>query len=294
VTSKTHPYKSGFEPFATEVYRIPYAYCYRCSYSKTYPSCGVFCAHHLEDTFKRVVAAESVAAVIVEPVLGEGGFVVPPPEFLPTLHDHCKRNGILMFADEVQSGFGRTGRFFACERLGLEPDLLVSAKSLGGGFPLAAVTGRSEVMDASGIGALGGTFGGHPVSCAAALAAIEALEHDGLLARSDAIGERFHARAAGWKHRWPMVGDVRGVGAMRAIELVRSPETREPAKEAAKAVAAYCHQHGLVILTAGTYDNVIRVLVPLTVTEQQLDEGLAVMEAALSQVHGEKSNSASQ
>ncbi len=294
VTSKTHPYKTGFGPFATDVHRIPYAYCYRCAYSKAYPSCGVFCAHHLQDTFKRVVAAESVAAVIVEPVLGEGGFVVPPAEFLPTLRDYCSRNGILLIADEVQSGFGRTGAFFACERLGLEPDLLVCAKSLGGGFPLAAVTGRSEVMDASGRGSLGGTFGGHPVSCAAALATIETLERDELLARSDAIGERFHVRAAGWQQRWPMVGQVRGIGAMRAIELVRSPETREPAKDAAKAVASYCHQHGLVILTAGTYENVIRVLVPLTVTDQQLEEGLAVMEAGLASVLGESGNGARQ
>src|ERR1700729_2895339 len=172
LTSKTHPYKAGFEPFAADIYRVPYAYCYRCSYSLTYPSCAMFCAHHLEDTFKRVVAAEAVAAVVVEPVLGEGGFVAPPPEFFSVLQEICKKHGVLFIADEVQTGFGRTGRLFACEKYGIVPDMLVSAKSLGGGMPLAAVTGRAEIMDAPGPGGLGGTFGGHPVSCAARLGGV--------------------------------------------------------------------------------------------------------------------------
>src|ERR1700723_2516620 len=175
LTSKTHPYKAGFEPFATDIYRIPYAYCYRCSYSLQYPSCGVFCAYHLQDTFKRVVAAEAVAAVVVEPVLGEGGFVAPPPEFFPVLQEICKRHEILFVADEVQTGFGRTGRLFACEKYGITPDMLVSAKSLGGGMPLAAVTGRAEIMDAPGLGGLGGTYGGNPLACAAALAVVETM-----------------------------------------------------------------------------------------------------------------------
>ena len=176
LTSKTHPYKAGFEPFATDIYRIPYAYCYRCSYSLQYPACNVFCAHHLEDTFKRVVAAEAVAAVVVEPVLGEGGFVAPPREFFAILQDTCKRHGILFIADEVQSGFGRTGTMFASQRYGMIPDILVSAKSIAAGLPLAAVTGRADVMDAPGVGGLGGTYGGNPLACAAALAAIETLE----------------------------------------------------------------------------------------------------------------------
>jgi len=162
LTSKTHPYKAGFEPFPSDVYRIPYAYCYRCSYSKTYPSCDVFCARHLEDTFKRVVAAESVAAVIVEPILGEGGFVIPPAGFYPALTEICRKHGILVIADEIQTGFARAGAMFASTRLGLEPDLVTMAKSLTGGLPLAAVTGRSAVMDAPGIGGLGGTFAGSP------------------------------------------------------------------------------------------------------------------------------------
>jgi 4-aminobutyrate aminotransferase/(S)-3-amino-2-methylpropionate transaminase len=162
LTSKTHPYKAGFEPFPGDVYRVPFAYCYRCSYSLKYPECGVYCAQHLEDTFKRVVAAESVAAVIAEPVLGEGGFVTPPPEFFRILTEICRKHGILFIADEVQTGFGRTGTLFACERYGIEPDLLVTAKSLGGGLPLGAITGRADIMDAAGEGALGGTFGGNP------------------------------------------------------------------------------------------------------------------------------------
>jgi 4-aminobutyrate aminotransferase / (S)-3-amino-2-methylpropionate transaminase / 5-aminovalerate transaminase len=176
LTSKTHPYKAGFAPFPGEVYRVPFAYCYRCSYNLKYPSCDLYCARHLEDTFKRVVANEEVAAVIAEPVLGEGGFVAPPPDYFKTLIDLCHKHGILFIADEVQSGFGRTGAMFASERYGIEPDLLVTAKSLGGGLPLAAVTGRAEIMDAPAPGGLGGTFAGNPLSCAAALAVLDLFE----------------------------------------------------------------------------------------------------------------------
>jgi 4-aminobutyrate aminotransferase/(S)-3-amino-2-methylpropionate transaminase len=284
LTSKTHPYKAGFEPFAPEIYRIPYAYCYRCSYSLKYPSCETFCAHHLEDAFKRTVAAETVAAVLVEPVLGEGGFVAPPPEFFGILEDICRRHGILLIADEVQSGFARTGAMFACERYGLEPDLLACAKSIGGGLPLAAVTGRAEIMDAPGVGGIGGTFGGNPLSCAAALSAIETMEKENLSARAESLGQRFDARAKEWKNRSPLIGESRGLGAMRAIELVRSPETREPAKEETEQIVRYCYQHGLIVLSAGTYGNVIRLLVPLVITDAQFEEGLDVLEAALASV----------
>jgi 4-aminobutyrate aminotransferase / (S)-3-amino-2-methylpropionate transaminase / 5-aminovalerate transaminase len=281
LTSKTHPYKAGFEPFAADIYRIPYAYCYRCSYSLKHPECEVFCARHLEDTFKRVVAAEAVAAIVVEPILGEGGFVAPPPEFFAVLQQICHRHGILFVADEVQTGFGRTGKLFACERYGIVPDILVTAKSLGGGLPLAAVTGRAEVMDAPGVGGLGGTFGGNPLSCAATLAVMETFERENLNARADEVGERFAARARGWCERFALVGDVRGIGAMRAIELVRSRETRAPAKDATEQVVSFCYQHGLIALSAGTYGNVLRVLAPLTITDAQFDEGLDVLEAGL-------------
>jgi len=281
LTSKTHPYKAGFEPFATDVYRIPYAYCYRCSYSLQYPSCNVFCAQHLEDTFKRVVASEAVAAVVVEPVLGEGGFVAPPREFFAILQETCKRHGILFIADEVQSGFGRTGTMFASEHYGITPDILVSAKSIAAGMPLAAVTGRAEVMDAPALGGLGGTYGGNPLACAAALAAIETLERENLPERAEKLGQRFDARARDWKKRWPLIGDVRGLGAMRALELVRSRDTREPAKEEADEVLRHCREHGLILLSAGSYGNVLRLLVPLVITEDQFDEGLDVLESSL-------------
>jgi 4-aminobutyrate aminotransferase/(S)-3-amino-2-methylpropionate transaminase len=284
LTSKVHPYKSGFEPFAGEVHRVPYAYCYRCAFSLRYPSCEVHCARHLEDTFRRVVDAKSVAAVIAEPVLGEGGFVAPPAEYFQILAEICRRHGILFIADEVQTGFGRTGTFFACERYGVEPDILVSAKSLGGGLPIAAITGRAEIMDAAGPGGLGGTFGGNPLSCEAALAVIDTFEAEDLLAAANRLGERFVARAKTWHERWPLVGDVRGLGAMQAIELVRSRESREPAEEETKRVARFCYEHGLVVLSTGTYGNVIRVLVSLVATDEQFEEGLDVLEAALTHV----------
>jgi 4-aminobutyrate aminotransferase/(S)-3-amino-2-methylpropionate transaminase len=280
LTSKTHPYKAGFQPFASDIYRIPFAYPYR---NAPGTSSTEF-AHHLEDAFKRSVAPESVAAVIAEPVLGEGGFVVPPREYFKLLQNICRKHGILFIADEIQSGFARTGKWFASEHFGIEPDLITTAKSLGGGMPIAAVTGRAEIMDAPGPGSLGGTYCGHPASCAAALAAIETIEKDGLLARSTAIGEHFEKRARGWQKKWPLIGEVRGLGGMCAIELVRNAETREPADTETKEIARYCYEHGLIMITAGTFNNVIRILVPLVVTDEQFNEGLDVLEAALTGV----------
>jgi 4-aminobutyrate aminotransferase / (S)-3-amino-2-methylpropionate transaminase / 5-aminovalerate transaminase len=286
LTSKTHPYKAGFAPFPSEIYRIPYGYCYRCSYSLKYPSCDVYCARHLEDTFKRVVASEDVAAVIAEPVLGEGGFVAPPPEFFRIITEICHKHGVLFIADEVQSGFGRTGKMFACEHYGVEPDLIVTAKSLGGGLPLAAVTGRAEIMDAPGPGGLGGTFAGNPLSCAAANAVIDILEKDNLLARANEIGQRFSARAKTWRSQFNLIGEVRGLGAMQALELVKSRDTREPAPEETKKITQYCYEHGLITITAGSYGNVIRVLVPLVISDEQMDEALGILEQAFASVTG--------
>ncbi len=284
LTSKTHPYKAGFAPFPGDVYRVPFAYCYRCSYNLKYPSCDLFCARHLEDTFKRVVANEEVAAVIAEPVMGEGGFIAPPTDYFKVLIELCHKHGILFIADEVQSGFGRTGALFASERYGIEPDLIVTAKSLGGGLPLAAVTGRAEIMDAPGPGGLGGTFAGNPLSCAAALATLDLFEKTNLLARANELGDRFQRRAREWQRRWPIVGDVRGLGGMQAIELVKSQEDKTPATEETKKITQYCYEHGLITITAGTYSNVIRVLVPLVATNDQIDEGLDVLQAALATV----------
>ena len=284
LTSKTHPYKAGFAPFPAEVYRVPFAYCYRCSYAKKYPSCDLYCARHLEDTFKRVVANEEVAAVIAEPVMGEGGFIAPPPDYFEVLVDLCHQHGILFIADEIQCGFGRTGSLFASQRYGIEPDLIVTAKSLGGGLPIAAVTGRAEIMDAPGVGGLGGTFAGNPLSCAAALSVLDLFEREDLLSRADKLGDHFQRRAREWQCRWPMIGDVRGLGGMQAIELVQSPETKTPATEETGKITKYCYEHGLITITAGTYSNVIRVLVQLVISEEQMDEGLDVLESALAAV----------
>src|SRR5258708_4819773 len=284
LTSKTHPYKAGFAPFPGEVHRVPFAYCYRCSYNLKYPSCDLFCARHLEDTFKRVVANEEVAAVIAEPVMGEGGFIAPPHDYFKVLIDLCHKHGILFIADEIQSGFGRTGAMFASEGYGIEPDILVTAKSLGGGLPLAAITGRAEIMDAQGPGGLGGTFAGIPLSCAAALAVLDLFERENLLSRANELGERFQRRAREWQRRCPIIGDVRGLGGMQAIELVQSTETKAPAAEETKKITQYCYEHGLITITAGSYSNVIRVLVPLVVTNEQFDEGLNVLESAIATV----------
>jgi 4-aminobutyrate aminotransferase/(S)-3-amino-2-methylpropionate transaminase len=244
----------------------------------------LYCARHLEDTFKRVVANEEVAAVIAEPVLGEGGFVAPPPDYFKVLIELCHKYGILFIADEVQSGFGRTGALFASERYGIEPDLLVSAKSLGGGLPLAGVTGRAEIMDAPAVGGLGGTFAGNPLSCAAALAVLDLFERGSLLVRANELGDHFQRRAREWQRRWGIIGDIRGLGGMQALELVKSPATKVPATDETKKISQYCYEHGLITITAGTYSNVIRVLVPLVMTNEQMDEAMDVLESAIANV----------
>ncbi len=284
LTSKVQPYKAGFGPFAPETYRAPYGYCYRCSYGLRHPECGLHCVDALEDFFRRYVEAEKVAAVVVEPVLGEGGFVVPPAEFLPRLRRLTQEHGILLVADEVQTGFGRSGRMWAIEHSGVVPDLIVSAKSIAGGLPLGAVTGRAELMDAAAPGGLGGTFGGNPVSLAAAHAVLDRLEGGELLARAEAIGRRVQRRAASWRSRFSLLGDVRGVGAMWGLELVRDRTAREPARDEAAALARLCWQNGLVTITAGTFGNVIRTLMPLVASDAEIDEGLGVLEAAFAAV----------
>ena len=294
LTSKTHPYKAGFQPFPGEVYRIPFAYCYRCSYSLTYPSCDLYCARHLEDTFKRVVAAEGVAALIAEPVLGEGGFVAPPLDYFRTLVDICHKHGVLFIADEIQSGFGRTGALFASERYGIEPDILVTAKSIGGGLPLGAITGRAEIMDAPGPGGLGGTFAGNPVACEAALAVLDMFEQQDLNARAQSLGDHFQKRAREWQKRWPLIGEVRGLGAMQAVELVQSQDKREPASEETKQVTQYCYEHGVITISAGSYGNVIRLLMPLVITDAQMDEALDVLEGAFKAVYERKQEATAQ
>jgi len=274
MTSKVHPYKAGLGPFAPEVYRVPFPHDYR----------GISTAEALaalERAFTTVVAAESVAAIVVEPVQGEGGFIVAPPEFLQGLRRICDRYGIVLVADEVQTGFGRTGRFFAMEHMGVEPDLVCVAKSIANGLPLSGVLGRAQIMDAPVPGGVGGTFVGNPVAQAAALAVLDVIDDEGLLERSETIGEVMRARMLRWQERWPAVGDVRGLGAMLAIELVADPATKKPSKELAQRVTGEALQRGLLLITCGVNGNAIRVLVPLVIGDAELEEALGAWEEAL-------------
>jgi len=281
LTGKVKPYKYGFGPFAPETYRMPYAYCYRCPFGLKYPSCGVSCADYLETFFVGNVAPEQTAAVIVEPVQGEGGFVTPPPEYFPKLQAICRRHGIVFIDDEVQSGMGRTGKLFAIDHWGVAPDIVLLAKSLGGGLPLGAVTGRTELMDEPHVGGLGGTFSGNPVCCRAGLAVLEVLTEDGLLMRTEALGVKIRARLEELRNRFGIIGDVRGKGPMMAIELVRDRETKVPASEETKKLVQLCYERGLVLIPAGNFGNVIRTLMPLVITDKQFDRGFDILASCM-------------
>jgi 4-aminobutyrate aminotransferase / (S)-3-amino-2-methylpropionate transaminase / 5-aminovalerate transaminase len=284
LTGKVSPYRQNFGPWAPEVYQVPYPYEYRRPAGMAAESLGGSCVEAIRQLFKTTVPADRVAGILVEPVQGEGGFVVPPPDFLAALRKLCTEHQIPLIADEVQTGFGRTGKMFAVEHFGIEPDLFVLAKTMGGGLPLGAVVGRSELMDATNPGGLGGTFGGNPVACAAALAVIDVLTDEKLPARGARLGEHALGRMRGWKERFSSIGDVRGLGAMIAMELVIDRATREPAGAMTNDILTYCHSHGLVLLKAGLYDNVIRLLFPLVIEEQDLDRGLDILEEALAAV----------
>lgn len=281
LTGKVEPYKKGFGPFPGEIYHIPYPN----KYHGVEPADSL---RALEALFKADVEPGRTAAVIIEPVLGEGGFYVAPSEFLRELRQVCDRHGILLIADEVQTGFGRTGKMFAIEHSGVAPDMVTMAKSLAGGLPLSAVTGRAAVMDAVEPGGLGGTFAGNPVACASGLAVLDVIEEEGLLARSTAIGERITKRMSDLAetNRFPCIGEVRGLGGMVGIELVEDRASRKPAAELTKRWADRCHENGLMVLTCGIYGNVVRVLVPLTASDALIDEGLDIMERSLDQVMG--------
>ena len=274
LTSKTHPYKAGLGPFAPEVYRSAFPYEYR-----GLDAHAALAA--LEHTLLTQVAAETVAAIVIEPVLGEGGFVPAPAEFLRGVRRICDTHGIVLVVDEVQTGFGRTGRVFAIEHAGVEPDLVVVAKSIAMGLPLSGVLGRQAIMDAAVPGAIGGTYVGNPVAQAAALAVLDVIEDEGLVERSAAIGETIRARMLAWQDRYLEIGDVRGLGSMLAIELVTERSTQEPAPELAARLCEEALARGLMLITCGIYGNCIRVLVPLVVTEAELDEALGVWEDAL-------------
>ncbi len=276
LTSKTHPYKAGLGPFAPEVYRVPFADPYRGL------DAGAALAA-LESAFRTRVSADEVAAIVLEPVQGESGFIVPPREFVQGLRRICDDHGIVLVADEVQTGFCRTGRFFAMEYFGVEPDLVTVAKSIAAGLPLSGVLGRAEIMNAPADNAVGGTYVGNPVAIAAAHAVLNVIEEEGLLERAQAIGETIRSRMESWRERFEPVGDVRGLGAMLAIELVRDRATKAPDPALATAIVEAAAARGLLLLKAGMHGNCIRVLVPLVISEAELDEALGVWEEALEQ-----------
>src|SRR5213082_3156402 len=274
LTSKTHPYKAGLGPFSPEVYRVPFAQDYRG------PSAREALAA-LERALVTQVAAEQVAAIVIEPVQGEGGFVVAPPEFLEGVRRICDDNGIVLVVDEVQTGFGRTGRMWGIEHYDVEPDLMTIAKSIAAGLPLSGVIGKAEIMDAPGDSAIGGTYVGNPVAQAAALAVLDVIEDESVCDRAAQLGETIRGRMESWQERWPRIGDVRGLGAMLAIELVSEPASKEPDADIASAVVEAAAEQGLLLLQSGIYANCIRVLAPLVLTDAELDEALAVWEEAL-------------
>ncbi len=274
LTAKNIPYKDGFGPFANEIYRMPLPYAYRwLGNPETITQDALDLVTH---KIEKEIGAGNVAAIIIEPVIGEGGFIVPPNGFMPGLQEFATKNGIVFIADEVQSGFARTGKLFAVEHEGMAPDMIITAKGIAGGLPLSAVTARAEIMDSSHVGGLGGTYGGNPIACAAALAAIETIEEENLVDRAAHIGRILFETLNALKVQYPIIGDVRGRGAMVAIELVK-PGSKDPNPEAMAKVIKYCQSKGVLILTAGTYGNVIRFLPPLVITDELLNDGLSVL-----------------
>jgi len=276
LTAKNMPYKEGFGPFANEVYRVPMPYSYR--YEGNLAKITEESLEHIIHKIEKEIGAKNVAAILIEPIQGEGGFIVPPKGFLPGLQKFANENNVMFIADEVQSGFARTGNLFACEDENVVPDIVITAKGIGGGLPLAAVTGRADVMDSSHVGGLGGTYGGNPLACAAALGVFETIEEEKLVDRARVIGGILNSRLTEMKNKYSVIGEVRGRGAMQAIELVK-PGSKEPNSEAMAKVIKYCQQNGVLILTAGTYGNVIRFLPPLVITEDLLNDALDVLDA---------------
>jgi len=277
LTGSVQPYKQDFGPYAAEVYQTPFPYAYRGWTTEA-------ALADLDNLLESEVAPKRVAAIVIEPVLGEGGFVPAPLDFLRRLRDLCDQHGILLIADEIQTGFGRTGKFFAIEHSGVQPDLVTVAKSLAAGFPLSGVVGRADVMDAPDPGGLGGTYGGNPVACAAGLAVMDIMRDEKLPERAARIGSVVEERMQSWAQEHELVGDVRVVGAMAGMELVRSRSTKEPADKETAKLLAVAREKGLIILRCGVHHNVVRTLMPLTIPDEQLEEGLDMLGAALREV----------
>ena len=286
LTAKSMPYKSGMGPFAPEIYRAPMSYPFRDGLiDKEWAVNGELAAERALTVIDKQIGAANLAAVIIEPVQGEGGFIVPAPGFLPALRAWCSANDVVFIADEVQSGFARTGAMFACEDEGIEPDLIITAKGIADGLPLSGVTGRAEIMDATHVGAVGGTYGGNPLACAASLATIETIEMDGLLDRAKEIERLMKDRLGRMQADDDRIGDVRGRGAMIAVELVKSG-TAEPDSDLTKSLCAAAHAQGVIVLSCGTFGNVLRFLPPLTISDDLLNEGLDVLAAILAETRG--------
>ncbi|BAU29088.1 4-aminobutyrate aminotransferase/(S)-3-amino-2-methylpropionate transaminase [Aneurinibacillus soli] len=281
LTSKVAPYKKGFGPFAPETYKIQYPYYYRAPYGVTPEQLDAEVLESIERFFLAEAAANDIAAIIMEPMQGEGGFIVPSATFVKGIRALCDKYGIIMIADEIQAGFARTGKLFAMEHHGVAADLTTLSKSIAAGMPLSAVVGRAELMDAPGVGSLGGTFSGSPVSCAAGLAVLEVIEEENLVERARVIGERMQGAFRSWMDKYEIIGDVRGMGAMVAMEIVKDRATKEPNKEATAYVTSTTWKNGLISLSAGIYGNVLRFLPPLTITDEQLEQGLDILEAAI-------------
>ena len=281
MTAKVNPYKQHFGPFAPEVYRLPYPYCYRCPFGLTYGSCKIRCLEYIEESFATHIPPEDVACLVIETVVGEGGFIIPPKEFLPGLKKICEKYNILFVADEIQCGYGRTGKMFAYEHFDIVPDMVTSAKSIAAGMPLSAVTGKADVMDTTVIGGLGGTYSGNPVAIEAGLAVLDVMEEENLLAKANEMGEYLMKRFKDMQKKYPVIGDVRGLGAMVAIELVSDPESKKPGTEETKKVMKYCYEKGLILVKAGMYDNIVRLLPPLVTTKEQQEAAMDIIEDSL-------------
>jgi 4-aminobutyrate aminotransferase/(S)-3-amino-2-methylpropionate transaminase len=284
MTGRVMPFKAGFGPFAPEVYTVGSPYCYRCPIGKTYPACDTACADLLQDLFVKAVSPDSVACMVMEPVLGEGGFIVPPKAYVQKIKAICEAQGIVFVSDEIQAGIGRAGKMFAIEHFDVVPELITTAKSLAAGMPIAAVVGKREIMDSVHPGGVGGTYSGNPMGCAAGLAVFDILETEDLLNRSEVIGRKIRARFDAFKEKYSLVGDVRGLGAMVAMELVTDRERKTPATELAKALTGRCLDTGLLVLASGTYGNVVRTLSPLVITDEQLERGLQILEEGLAEI----------
>jgi len=282
LTSKVKPYKFGFGPFAPGIYRVPYAYCYRCVFNLEYPGCGFACVEYIRNFLNVEVPFEETAALIVEPVQGEGGFVVPPKDYLKQLRRLCNELGILMIVDEVQTGFGRTGRMFAVEHSGIVPDIMTLAKSIAAGMPLAAVVGKKEIINSVHPGGIGGTYGGNPVACAAALEVIEIIKEN--LSNAVKVGEAIMKRCREFYDKYEFIGDVRGLGLMIGLEFVKDRKTKEPDMEICTEIIQRCAKKGLLLLKAGTYDNIVRFLPPITIEMEVAERAMDILEDTLDEI----------